>query len=71
MSLDQCTTETPEEWSGHPTIAMPRELTDRQADAALAATATWLDVKGSALTVNREKMKARYRALVRHIERSK
>lgn len=51
-------------------IQMPRELSDRQAAAALTATASWLDVKGSALTVNREKMKARYRALVRHIERS-
>lgn len=52
------------------TILMPRELSDRQADAALAATASWLNVKGSALTVNREKMKARYRALVQHIEKA-
>ena len=49
-------------------IEMPRELTDQQADAALQATAVWLDVKGSQLTVNREKMKARYRALVKFIE---
>jgi hypothetical protein len=51
-------------------IEMPRELTDAQADAALAATAAFLDIKGSALTVNREKMKARYRALVKFIERA-
>lgn len=49
-------------------VGMPRDLTDEQADAALRATAIWLDVKGSQLTVNREKMKARYRALVRFIE---
>lgn len=52
-------------------IEMPRELTDQQADAALRATAVWLDVKGSQLTVNREKMKARYRALVKFIESQK
>jgi phage gp37-like protein len=50
------------------TVQMPRELTDEQADAALRATAVWLDVKGSQLTVNREKMKARYQALVKFIE---
>lgn len=50
------------------TIEMPRELTDKQADIALAATAKFLDIKGSQLTVNREKMKARYRALVTFIE---
>lgn len=52
-------------------VVMPRELTDEQADAALRATAVWLDVKGSQLTVNREKMKARYRALVKFIEACK
>lgn len=52
-------------------LLMPRELTDAQADAALRATAVWLDVKGSQLTVNREKMKARYRALVKFIELQK
>jgi len=49
-------------------IVMPRELTDEQADAAMRATAVHLDIKGSQLTVNREKMKARYRALVKFIE---
>jgi hypothetical protein len=49
-------------------IAMPREITDEQADAAMRATAVHLDIKGSQLTVNREKMKARYRALVKFIE---
>jgi hypothetical protein len=41
-------------------IQMPRELTDEQADAAMRATAVHLDIKGSQLTLNREKMKARY-----------
>ncbi len=49
-------------------ILMPIELTDKQADAALCATASWLNIEGSGLTVNREKMKARYKALVKHIE---
>lgn len=52
-------------------VAMPRDLTDEQADAAMRATAVHLDIKGSALTVNREKMKARYRALVKFIEAQK
>lgn len=52
-------------------ITMPRELTDEQADAALRATAVHLDVKGTQLIVNREKMKARYRALVKFIEGQK
>lgn len=51
-------------------VAMPRELTDEQADAAMRATAVHLYIKGSQLTVNREKMKARYRALVNHIEQN-
>jgi hypothetical protein len=49
-------------------LQMPRDLTDEQADAAMRATAVHLDIKGSQLTVNREKMKARYRALVKFIE---
>lgn len=51
-------------------ISMPRELTDEQADAALRATAVWIDVKGSQLTVNREKMKKRYQSLVKFIDAS-
>lgn len=49
-------------------VSMPRELSDAEADAALRATAVWLEVKGSQLTVNREKMKSRYRSLVKFIE---
>lgn len=52
-------------------VEMPLELTDEQADAALRATAVWIDVKGSQLTVNREKMKARYRSLVKFIQAQK
>lgn len=49
-------------------LLMPRDLTDEQADAAMRATAVHLDIQGSQLTVNRKKMKARYRALVKFIE---
>lgn len=52
-------------------VVMPCELTDAQADAALRATAVWLEIEGSQLTVNREKMKARYKALVKFIEGQK
>jgi hypothetical protein len=34
----------------------------------LRATAVWLEIEGSQLTKNREKMKARYRSLVKFIE---
>ena len=54
---------------------VPRALTDKQADAAcviFSVTDWWLSngsfQKGSQLTVNREKMKARYKALVKFIE---
>lgn len=51
------------------TILMPREPSDDLLDAALRATAVWLDIKGSALTVNREKMRARYKAMVAVVEK--
>lgn len=41
----------------------PRELTDELADIALSVTASHLDIKGSGLTVNREKMKRRFARL--------
>ena len=41
----------------------PRELTDEDADYALSATASHLDIQGSQLTVNREKMKRRWNHL--------
>ena len=53
--------------AGEREVVMPRELSDEQADAALRATAVWLEVKGSQLTVNREKMKARYASLVKFV----
>lgn len=39
--------------------------TDAMLDAALSATAAHLDIKGSQLTVNREKMRLRLRAFAR------
>jgi len=41
----------------------PWELSDRQADIANSVTASWLDIKGSGLTIAREKMKRRFARL--------
>lgn len=38
-------------------------------DAALSATSSWLDIKGSALTVNREKMRRRLNRAIREAEK--
>lgn len=46
------------------TISMPPQPTERMIDAALQSTAAYLNIAGSALTVNREKMRIRYRAMV-------
>ena len=35
------------------------DVTEEQLDASLAATGSWLDIKGSGLTVAREKMRRR------------
>lgn len=43
---------------------VPTEPTDEMVDAGLRATAAFLDIPGSALTVNREKMRRRFRAMV-------
>ena len=43
---------------------VPKEPTEEMVTAGLAQTSAWLDIKGSALTVNREKMRIRYRAMV-------
>ena len=51
-------------------VEIPPELDDAACDAALRATAVHLDVRGSALTVNREKMRARFRALVAHFRKA-
>ena len=45
-------------------VTVPKEPTDEMVDAALRATAAHLDIKGSQLTVNREKMRIRWRAMV-------
>lgn len=49
-------------------VILPRDLSDEMVDAALRSTAAFLDIKGSALTVNREKMRIRYRALIAAVE---
>src|SRR4249919_2619436 len=43
-------------------VLVPREPTEEMISKALASTATWKDIPGSALTVNREKMRLRWRA---------
>lgn len=46
-------------------VLVPKEPTKKMIDAGLAATAVWLDIPGSATTVNREKMRLRYRAMIK------
>jgi hypothetical protein len=43
---------------------VPVEPTDEMIDAGLASTSAYLDIQGSALTVNREKMRRRYIAMI-------
>ena len=43
---------------------VPIEPTDAMIDAGLATTAAWHDLPGSAVTVNREKMRRRYKAMI-------
>lgn len=43
---------------------VPIEPTQEMIDAGLHTTAAYLDIKGSQLTVNREKMKIRYQAML-------
>lgn len=50
-------------------VVVPREPTDAMIDAALVTTAAWLDIKGSALVVNREKMRRRYKAMIETYEK--
>lgn len=40
-----------------------REPTDKMIEAALASTAAFKSIEGSQLTVNREKMRIRFRAM--------
>lgn len=43
---------------------VPKEPNDEMVDAALRSTAVHLDIPGSQLTVNREKMRVRWRAML-------
>lgn len=43
---------------------VPIEPTNEMIDAGLRATASFLDIEGSQLTVNREKMRRRYKAMI-------
>ena len=46
-------------------IEIMRKPTDEMIDAGLAVTASWHDLPGSALTVNKEKMRMRYEAMLK------
>lgn len=43
---------------------VPKEPTDVMVNKALSSTAVWHDIPGSRLTVNREKMRIRWRAML-------
>lgn len=45
-------------------VIIPREPTEKMIDAGVAAMGAWHDLPGSALTVNREKMRRRYQAMI-------
>lgn len=53
---------SPDERNGY--VIVPQEPTDAMVEAGLAVTAAWHDLPGSAMTVNREKMRRRYRAMI-------
>lgn len=42
-------------------VVVPHDISNEACDAALRATGSWLDIKGSGLTINREKMRRRWR----------
>lgn len=42
-------------------VVVPHDISNEACDAALRATGSWQDIKGSALTINREKMRRRWR----------
>lgn len=46
---------------------VPKEPTPAMIDAGLRATAVFLDIQGSALTVNREKLRRRYSAMLNEV----
>lgn len=43
---------------------VPKEPTEAMVRKALSSTAVWHDIKGSQLTVNMEKMRIRWRAML-------
>lgn len=43
---------------------VPIEPTDEMIEAAMISTSSWKGIQGSALTVNREKARLRYKAMI-------
>jgi hypothetical protein len=53
---------SPDERNGY--VIVPSEPTEDMITAGLVPTVSWQDIKGSRLTVNREKMRLRYKAMI-------
>ena len=51
-------------------VIVPKEPTEEMITAGLIPTAAWQDIRGTQLTVNREKMRLRYMAMVAAAERA-
>jgi hypothetical protein len=49
---------------------VPIEPTEAMISAGLATTYAWQEIPGSAMTVNREKMRRRYKAMVEAADKS-
>lgn len=60
--VDKCQIGSGLAYKGYATV--PMEPTEEMVTAGIASTAAWLELKGSQMTVNREKMRRRYRAMV-------
>ena len=52
-------------------VIAPLEPTEEMITAGLIPTAAWQNIEGSALTVNREKMRLRYKAMIDLLTRTK
>lgn len=66
FSAKRHTTNIMETLKANGLTIVPVELSDDDCDAALRGTASWLHIKGTQLTQNRGKMRARYRSLLNH-----
>jgi hypothetical protein len=56
---------SPDERNGYAIV--PINPTEEMITAGMVPTAAWQNIQGSALTVNREKMRLRYQAMVKSV----